>query len=50
LMAQSISIISEATFAPRMLLRSRYAVGELGWYPQKQYMTIYVADPQQILV
>lgn len=50
LMAQSISIISEATFAPRMLLRSRYAVGELGWYPQKQYMSIYVADPDQILV
>ena len=50
LMAQSISLISEATFAPRMLLRSRYAVGELGWYPQKQYMTIYVADPDQILV
>lgn len=50
LMAQSISIISEATFAPRMLLRSRYAVGELGWYPQKQYMTIHVADPDQVLV
>lgn len=49
LMAQSISIISEATFAPRMLLRSRYAVAELGWYPQKQYMTIKVADPDQIL-
>jgi len=50
LMAQSISIISEATFAPRMLLRSRYAVGELGWFPQKQYMTIHVADPDQVLV
>lgn len=44
LMAQSISIISEATFAPRMLLRSRYAVTEVGWYPQKQYMTIHVTD------
>jgi hypothetical protein len=44
LMAQSISIISEATFAPRMLLRSRYAVTEVGWYPQKQYMTIRVTD------
>lgn len=50
LMAQSISIISEATFAPRLLLRSRYAIGELGWYPQKQYMTIKVNDPKQILV
>lgn len=44
LMAQNVSLISEATFAPRMLLRSRYAIGELGYYPQKQYMTIKVYD------
>ena len=49
LMAQSISIISEATFAPRMLLRSRYAVTEVGWYPQKQYMTIKVLDENGLL-
>ena len=49
LMAQSISVISEATFAPRMLLRSRYAVTEVGWYPQKQYMTITVTDIDQLL-
>jgi len=49
LMAQSISVISEATFAPRMLLRSRYAVTEVGWYPQKQYMTIVVTDAAQLL-
>jgi hypothetical protein len=49
LMAQSISIISEATFAPRMLLRSRYAVSEVGWYPQKQFMTISVIDSQGLL-
>lgn len=49
LMAQSISIISEATFAPRMLLRSRYAVAEVGWYPQKQFMTISVVDSQGLL-
>ena len=49
LMAQSISIISEATFAPRMLLRSRYAVTEVGWYPQKQYMTIKVEDEYGLL-
>ena len=49
LMAQSISIISEATFAPRMLLRSRYAVAEVGWYPQKQFMTIVVNDAGQYL-
>jgi hypothetical protein len=49
LMAQSISIISEATFAPRMLLRSRYAVAEVGWFPQKQFMTIKVTDANQYL-
>jgi hypothetical protein len=49
LMAQSISIISEATFAPRMLLRSRYAVTEVGWYPQKQFMTIKVLDAAGLL-
>jgi hypothetical protein len=49
LMAQSISIISEATFAPRMLLRSRYAVAEVGWYPQKQFMTIQVTDAAGLL-
>ena len=49
LMAQSISVISEATFAPRMLLRSRYAVAEVGWYPQKQFMTLVVTDPSQLL-
>ena len=49
LMAQSISIISEATFAPRMLLRSRYAVAEVGWFPQKQFMTITVTDADQLL-
>lgn len=49
LMAQSISLISEATFAPRMLLRSRYAVAEVGWFPQKQFMTISVVDDRQLL-
>ena len=49
LMAQSISIISEATFAPRMLLRSRYAVAEVGWFPQKQYMQLTVTDDYGLL-
>ena len=49
LMAQSISIISEATFAPRMLLRSRYAVAEVGWFPQKQFMQLTVTDEAGLL-
>lgn len=49
LMAQSISVISEATFAPRMLLRSRYALADVGFFPEKQYMTIVVEDDSQLL-
>jgi hypothetical protein len=49
LMAQSISVISEATFAPRMLLRSRYAIADVGFFPEKQYMTIVVTDNAQLL-
>jgi len=49
LMAQSISLISEATFAPRILLRSRYAITEVGFFPQKQFMTIQVTDENGLL-
>lgn len=49
LMAQSISLISEATFAPRILLRSRYAITEVGFFPQKQFMTISVTDANGLL-
>ena len=49
LLAQSISLLSEATFAPRLLLRSRYSIAELGFFPFKQYMTIKVTDTQNIL-
>jgi len=50
LMAQSISLISEATWAPRMLIRSRYAVSDIGFFPEKQYMCIQVTDTHGYLI
>jgi len=50
LMAQSISLISEATWAPRMLIRSRYAIADIGFFPWKQFMTIHVTDTQGVLI
>lgn len=50
LMAQSISLISEATWAPRMLIRSRYAIADIGFFPWKQFMTIKVTDTQGVLI
>lgn len=50
LMAQSISLISEATWAPRMLIRSRYAVADVGFFPEKQFMAIHVTDTKGYLI
>ena len=50
LMAQSISLISEATWAPRMLIRSRYAVSDIGFFPEKQFMAIHVKDVNGYLI
>ena len=50
LMAQSISLISEATWAPRMLIRSRYAVADVGFFPEKQFMAIHVTDVHGYLI
>jgi len=50
LMAQSIQLISEATWAPRMLIRSRYAVADIGFFPWKQFMTINVTDTAGVLI
>jgi hypothetical protein len=50
LMAQSIQLISEATWAPRMLIRSRYAVADIGFFPWKQFMSILVTDSAGVLI
>ena len=50
LMAQSIQLISEATWAPRMLIRSRYVVADIGFFPWKQFMTILVTDTAGVLI
>lgn len=50
LMAQQISLISEATFTPRMLIRSRYAIADVGFFPEKQFMALRVTDTNGILI
>jgi len=49
-MAQSISLISEATWAPRMMIRSRYAITDIGFFPEKQFMAITVTDTKGVLI
>ena len=50
LMAQSISLISEATWAPRMMIRSRYGVADVGFFPEKQFLSIHVTDTNGVLI
>ena len=42
ILADQVSITAEGTMAPKMLLNSRFAIAELGFYPETQYFTFAV--------
>lgn len=42
IMAESVRLIAEHTAAPKVLIKSRYALVDVGFYPQTQYLTFYV--------
>ena len=39
LMAESIQTIAEGTMAPKIAVKSRYALVEAGFHPETQYLT-----------
>lgn len=39
ILADTVSITAEGTMAPKMLVNSRYAIAEAGFYPETQYLT-----------
>lgn len=49
ILAQTVDIVSEATFGQTMYMYSRYAVAELGFYPEKQYLSVKCFDPIGII-
>ena len=49
ILAQSVELVPEATFGHTMYMYSRYAVAELGHFPEKQYLAMKVYDPANIL-
>jgi hypothetical protein len=50
LMAEKISTIAEATMSPKMVVKSRYTLVDVGWYPETQYLTFWVESPDAIFV
>lgn len=49
IMAESVRLITEGTASPKVLIKSRYALVDLGWYPQLSYLTFYVKTPEGII-
>lgn len=50
LMAEKISTIAEATMSPKMVVKSRYALVDVGFYPETQYLTFWVESADNIFV
>ncbi len=42
LMAESVKLITEGTGAPKVIIKSRYALVDAGFHPETQYITLYV--------
>ena len=42
LMAESVKLITEGTGAPKVIIKSRYALVDAGFHPETQYLTIFV--------
>ena len=46
ILADQVTITAEGTMAPKMLVNSRYAIAEAGFYPELQYCTFVVDSPE----
>lgn len=46
LMAESVNFINPATMSPKVVVSSRYALVDVGWYPQTQYLTLFINAPE----
>lgn len=49
IMAESVRLIAEQTASPKVIVKSRYALVDLGFYPELNYLTFYVKTPDQIV-
>lgn len=49
LLAESVRLIAEHTASPKCILKSRYSLIDLGWWPETQYLTFYVKTNKGIV-
>lgn len=48
LMAEDVNFINPFTMAPQVVISSRYALVDVGWYPETQYLTLFVDTPDNM--
>ena len=46
ILADTVSITAEGTMAPKMLINSRYAIVDAGFFPETQYYTFVIDSPE----
>lgn len=46
ILADTVSITAEGTMAPKMLLNSRFAIVDAGFFPENQYYTFSINSPE----
>ena len=49
IMAESVRLIAEQTAAPKVIIKSRYALVDAGFYPELNYVTFYVKTPDSLV-
>lgn len=49
ILGEKLNIIAEGTMAPKMLLNSRFAIADIGWFPEKSYITFTVSSEFDII-
>lgn len=50
ILADTVQIIAEGTMAPKVLINSRFAIADCGWYPEQNYYTFMVDFDESTLI
>ena len=50
ILADQVQIIAEGTMAPKVLINSRFAIVDAGWYPEQNYYTFMVDFDESTLI
>ena len=50
ILADQVQIIAEGTMAPKVLINSRFAIADCGWYPEQNYYTFMVDFDESTLI